>query len=272
MEVILAGPGRAGVSVCLALASAGHRVVGVLGRSYDELTLASAEIPGTHWLDWHDPLPPADLLIVAVADGAISEVAARLAPQAGALGGAVHLSGLTPVGALGPLQACCPLGSFHPLQTLPNPRDGAARLKGAWVAITAPDDAFFHRLVELARSIGCHPFALADDRKALYHAAASAAANYPVVVLAMARRLFEAAGVGFAAAEPLIRAAVDNALALGPEAALTGPAVRGDAGTVAAQVEAVRRGAPDLADAFVALARAAAHLAGTEEAIEEGLR
>jgi predicted short-subunit dehydrogenase-like oxidoreductase (DUF2520 family) len=65
---------------------------------------------------------------------------------------------------------------------------------------------------------------------------------------------------------------VENALVLGPEAALTGPAARGDAGTVAAQVEAVRHGAPDLAEAFIALARAAARIAGTEEAIELALQ
>jgi hypothetical protein len=47
---------------------------------------------------------------------------------------------------------------------------------------------------------------------------------------------------------------------------------RGDAGTVAAQIEAVRHGAPDLAEAFVALVRATARLAGTEAAIEEALR
>ena len=272
MEVILAGPGNAGLSICLALAAAGHRVVGVLGQDYDELTAASVLLPGVPWLEWHEPLPRADLLILAVTDRAIPEVAERLAPGAGAVRGAVHLSGLTPVGALGPLADVCPVGSFHPLQTLPNPRDGAARLKGAWVAVTCRDDGLFHRLVEMAQSLGCRPFALADEQKALYHAAASAAANYPVAALAMARRLFEAAGVGFGVAEPLVRAAVDNALALGPEAALTGPAARGDAGTVAAQVQAVRRGAPELAEAFVALARAAARLAGTEAAIEEALQ
>jgi hypothetical protein len=37
-------------------------------------------------------------------------------------------------------------------------------------------------------------------------------------------------------------------------------------------VAAVRRGAPDLAEAFVALARAAAHLAGTEGLIEGALQ
>jgi predicted short-subunit dehydrogenase-like oxidoreductase (DUF2520 family) len=272
VEVILVGPGNAGLSVCLALSAAGHQVSGVLGRSYEELNEAAGLLPGIRWLEWDEPLPPADLLVIAVSDRAIAEVAGRLAPGAGAVRGAVHLSGLTPVAALGPLEPSCPVGSFHPLQTLPNPRDGAARLKGAWVAVTCRDDGLFHLLVDLADSIGCHPFSLADDRKALYHAAASAAANYPVAALAMARRLFEAAGVGFGVAEPLVRAAVENALSLGPEAALTGPAARGDAGTVAAQVEAVRRGAPELAEAFIALARAAARLAGTEEAIAEALQ
>jgi hypothetical protein len=37
-------------------------------------------------------------------------------------------------------------------------------------------------------------------------------------------------------------------------------------------VEAVRHGAPDLAEAFIALARAAARIAGTEEAIELALQ
>ena len=270
MDVILAGPGRAGLSVGLALAGAGHRLAGVLARRLEGLEAAAAILPGAPWLDWHEPLPPADLLVVAVSDRAIAEVAGRLAPHAGAVRGAVHLSGLTSAGAMATLP--CPVGSFHPMQTLPNPRDGAARLRGAWVAITCADDGLFQVLVELAGSIGSHPFSLADDRKALYHAAASSAANYPVAALAMARRLFEAAGVGFAAAEPLIRAAVDNALALGPEAALTGPVARGDAGTVAAQLEAVRQGAPELAEAFAAMVRATARLAGTEAAIGEALR
>jgi predicted short-subunit dehydrogenase-like oxidoreductase (DUF2520 family) len=271
MDVILVGPGRAGLALCLAMVDAGHRVVGVLARDFDGLEAASATFPAGRWLDWHEALPAADLLLVAVSDAAIAGVAERLAPYAAAVRGAVHLSGLTPVGVLRPLSAHCPVGSFHPLQTLPNPRDGRERLRGAWVAITSEDDGLFRLLVELAQSIGCRPFALADERKALYHAAASAAANYPVAALALARRLFEAAGVGFGVAEPLVRAAIDNALRLGPEDALTGPVARGEAGTVRAQVEAVAAEVPDLAADFAALARVTAHLAGTGADIEDAL-
>ena len=63
------------------------------------------------------------------------------------------------------------LGSFHPLQTLPDPEIGATRLGGAWVAITADSDLFADRLFALAASIGMHPFELDDAAKPLYHAA-----------------------------------------------------------------------------------------------------
>ena len=46
MEVILAGPGRAGLAVALALTGAGHRVTGVLARRLEGLEAASAVLPG----------------------------------------------------------------------------------------------------------------------------------------------------------------------------------------------------------------------------------
>ena len=267
MDVIVAGPGRAGQSLALRLAGSGHRLAGVLARD-PEAGAAAADFLRTPALEWRAPLPAADLLVLAVSDDAIAEVAGLLAPLAGAVEAVVHLSGVTPVAVLEPLRGSCRLGSFHPLQTLPSPEVGAARLEGAFVAITAEEDLFADRLFALAASIGAHPFELEDDDKALYHAAATAAGNYPVVVLAMARDLFAAAGVDFAAARPLVEAVIENAFTLGPEAALTGPASRGDVGTVLAQLEAVTAARPDLAPGFAALARATARIAGTEDRFE----
>jgi predicted short-subunit dehydrogenase-like oxidoreductase (DUF2520 family) len=261
MDIIVAGPGRAGRSLATRFIDAGHRLVGVLARS--EVPAAVRAEP----LAWDRDLPGADLLVVAVRDDAIGEVAERLAPIAGAVEAAVHLSGLAPVEVLDPLGPH--IGSFHPLQTLPTPEVGAARLGGAWIGITTHDGVLESRLHELATSIGARPFVLADEAKSLYHAAAAAAANFPLAALSMARRLFEAAGVPFAAAAPLVEAVVGNAFTLGPEAALTGPIARGDVGTVAAQLEAVTEAAPDLVDDFKALGRAVARVAGRSELFEE---
>jgi predicted short-subunit dehydrogenase-like oxidoreductase (DUF2520 family) len=60
---------------------------------------------------------------------------------------------------------------------------------------------------------------------------------------------------------PLQRASLDHVEALGPARALTGPAVRGDAGTIRRNLEALGRQAPDLVPVYVALARSALQLA-----------
>lgn len=269
MDLILVGPGRAGLALSLASVGAGHRVVGVLARDPEDAAEAGDRLDAGP-LPWDRDLPRADLLVVAVRDDAITAVAQRLAGRAGLVEGAVHLSGLKPVVALEAL-AGPPLGSLHPLQTLPNPEVGAARLEGAWVAITSTDNAFADRLFSFAASLGAHPFELEDDAKPLYHAAAAAAANFTLAALSMSRELFEAAGVDFEVAQPLIRAVVDNAIEMGPREALTGPAARGDVGTVRAQMAAVRSAAPHLADDFAAMVRATARVAGTTEVIEEAL-
>lgn len=269
MRIIIAGPGRAGGALAIAADRAGHQVVALLARRPSEITVASLlDVP---FAPWDEPLPGADLLVVAVRDDAIGEVAERLAPQVGEIAAAVHLSGLKSVAALEPLAAAgLEVGGFHPLQTLPDPLRGADALAGAHVAVTARG-ALLLELHALAQSLGLRVFELADEQKAVYHAAAAASSNYVVAALSVAARLFDAAGVDREVSRPLVEAVVANALDLGPERALTGPIARGDAGTVAAQVAAVRAAAPDVHAAFVALGRVTAELAGTGEQMSEAL-
>ena len=68
--------------------------------------------------------------------------------------------------------------------------------------------------------------------------------------------LLQAAGAADPARmlSPLLFAALDNALRLG-DAGLTGPVARGDAGTVAGHLEALRDTAPEALAVYVALAR-----------------
>lgn len=269
MDLILVGPGRAGSSLALRSIAAGHRIVGVLARDA-ETSASAAERLESVPLQWGSVLPTADLLVLAVRDDAISEVAELLSSTVGDVDGAVHVSGSVPISALGALDGPM-LGSFHPLQTLPNPEAGAARLEGAWVGVTANEDYLADRLFSLATSLGMHPFELDDAAKPLYHAAAAAAANYPLAALAMSRRLFDAAGVPFAAARPLVEAVVANAFELGPQAALTGPIVRGDLGTVRSQLAAIEATAPELLTAFKTFGRLTAAAVGASDEMGEVL-
>lgn len=264
MRIALVGPGRAGTALAIAIERAGHDIVAVAARNPQQAEDAAARLDATP-LAIGDPMPPVDLVLIAVRDDAIGEVAAALAPVIGDAGGVVHLSGATPVGVLAPIAARgVQTGSFHPLQTLPTADAGADRLDGAWIAVTAPPP-LGDTLAGLATSFGGRPFDLEDEQKATYHAAAAAAANFPIAALAVANDLFDAAGVPFEAAQPLVEAIVANAFDLGPGAALTGPVARGDAETVAAQLAAVAAHRPEWEQAFRWFVSATADVAGTTD-------
>jgi predicted short-subunit dehydrogenase-like oxidoreductase (DUF2520 family) len=259
MNIAIIGPGRAGGAIAIAASRCGHTITSIEGRNADSVSELKMNV---------DVLPGVpDLRIVAVSDDAIPEVAAVIADLADPVP-TVHVSGAVPIDALAQIAATgVQTGSLHPLQTLPDAQRGAARLDGAWMAITA-EEPLRGRLHDLAVSLGCRPFDLSDDVKPLYHAAAAAAANYTLTTLDLSLALFEAAGVPFEAAHPLIEATIANAFDLGPARALTGPVARGDAATVTRQLAAIRERVPQAEALFVDLTRSTARLAGTLDEIE----
>lgn len=267
MRIVLVGPGRAGMSLAVAATAAGNDVVGVVGREAESAQRASAMIDSAP-LTIADQFPEADLLLIATRDDIIARVAAALAAKDLPIGAAAHVSGLTPVSALDPLRrAGLAVGSFHPLQTLPNPTAGAARLAGAHIAITA-EPPLRATLETLASDLGATPFPLTDEAKPLYHAAAASAANFPLVALAMAEDAFAEAGVPWEAARPLVEAVVANAFDLGPRAALTGPVARGDVDTVASQLRAMDAHLPQWRSSFARFVELLAKLVGRSEQFE----
>mgnify|MGYP001813455053 CR=1 FL=1 len=261
MRIVLVGPGRAGQSVAIAASGAGHEIVAIAARDADQAYGIARRLDAAA-LQVGEPIPAVDLVIVAVSDAAIEEVAGQVAPIARtAAAGAVHLSGAVSVEALEPFaEQGLSIGSLHPLQTMPTPDRGARALAGAWMAVTA-HEPLRTELNRFAISLGGIPFDLADSDRTAYHAAAAAAANVPIASLVIAERLMTATGVPFDAVRPLVDAIVENAFDAGPIASLTGPIARGDTDTVAAQIEAVRATAPDLADAFEAMMEATARVA-----------
>ena len=265
MRIVLVGPGRAGQSVAIAANGAGHEVVAVAARDTEQAYGVARQLDAGV-LAIGEPIPAVDLIIIAVRDHAIEEVAGQVAPVArNAAASAVHLSGATPVEVLAPFAAQgIATGSFHPLQTMPTPDQGARSLAGSWMAVTA-DEPLRSELRSFAESLGGIPFDLRDADRTTYHAAAAAAANFPTTAFAIAQRLLQSTGVPIDAVRPLVDRIVANAFELGPRASLTGPIARGDVDTIEAQVDAVRRAAPDLAAAFEAMVSATADVAASRK-------
>lgn len=208
----------------------------------------------------------AQLVILGIPDDLIAGVCEDLASRR-AFGSAQHVLHLSGSVGLEALSAARDLGaevlSLHPLQSFPDVEEGIAQLPGSSIAVTAPDEQGLAYGEALAREVGGKPFRLADEVKPLYHAAAVFCSNYLVAVEGMAERLFRLAGLEdpLPAFQPLARTAFESTFAAGPGTALTGPAARGDAGTIARNLAALAKRAPEAVPAYVALARVAAGVA-----------
>jgi predicted short-subunit dehydrogenase-like oxidoreductase (DUF2520 family) len=136
-----------------------------------------------------------------------------------------------------------------------------ATFAGATAAIAGSSPRALGTAAALARALGMHPLEVGDADRAAYHAAASIASNFLVVIEELAERLAATAGLEREPLVALVRATVDNWAALGPERALTGPIARGDEQTVARQRAAVAERAPAELELFDALTAATRRLA-----------
>jgi predicted short-subunit dehydrogenase-like oxidoreductase (DUF2520 family) len=192
-------------------------------------------------------MPGGGILFLAVPDGAVEDMAGRVAamdpPRQLSV---VHLSGALGLDALDAL-IDNPRGSFHPLQSFPFPRDRSA-FRGITVAVDASTPALRRRLAGLARGLGARPKHVRDEQRVLYHAAAVYASNFVDVVFDEAVRTLGRIGwsekEATAALLPLVEGALDNIRRRGPIKALTGPIRRGDAETVTRHLGALEN--PDL--------------------------
>lgn len=223
------GPGRMGSALVPALRSAGLEVTGPLGRG--------------------ERCPQADCVLLCVPDAEIGNAASAVTSTA--LVG--HVSGATTLEPLAGHEAF----SLHPLMTVP--ATGLPPFRGAGAAVAGTSERALATARALAAALGMEPFEIADDDRAVYHAAASMASNYLVTLEDAAERLLATAGAPRGVLAPLVRATVDN-WARDGAGALTGPIARGDEATVTRQRAAVRERAPELLGLWDALARSTREL------------
>jgi predicted short-subunit dehydrogenase-like oxidoreductase (DUF2520 family) len=269
--IAIIGPGRAGSALGRALHHAGYTIAAIGGRNPDNVRNLAAELGARACQSPATTIDLADLTILAVPDDVILPLATDMVESLCSAAGkaAVHLSGAQDRRALRPLaQASLRTGVFHPLQTFRRGPEAVGNVAGTYFGIDA-DPPLRDQLMQLARDLHGHPFDLTGVDRALYHAAAVFAANYPITLLAEAIALATEAGVGTDTAGPgmtaLLAGAVNNLRDLTPAEAITGPASRGDEGTIQRHLDALGND-PELQRLYQLLAERTKNLAPKKEA------
>ncbi len=186
---------------------------------------------------------PADLWLLTVPDTQIASAAQTLADTQAPPAIAIHCSGFHTAEIMAPLRAKgWHLASAHPNLSFANPETAAAHFPGTPIGLEGDEEAVA-AIDTFLTDFGAETFRIASDQKALYHAAAVFSNNFATVLQAIAREAWSKAGVPDEIAAKLntslLNATAENTARLGPAAALTGPAARGDAQVVEAQAEKV---------------------------------
>lgn len=218
----------------------------------------------------------ADFWMLAVPDAQLADCALALAAMVVA-SGRVHLSGCVPIvfhcsgaqgaATLAPLTALgWQTASAHCILSFASVATAVAQFPGTPCALEG-DAPACAPLRTAFTAIGARCFEVASSDKLLYHAAAVFATNFLPVLQATAEDLWQSTGMP-AEMIPhlratLLRNAVTNITARGPQAALTGPAARGDTIAIARQAAALSAWDPQTGAAYEALSALALRLAQT---------
>ncbi len=238
----IVGAGAVGTALGVALARAGWTIGAVASRDAGRRERFRSLVPGARAFPEAAPILDAcHLVILAVPDDALAAVAGSLHLYSGQA--IVHTSGLHGAEILAPALAAGTQRRLLP----PARRVRRARARARGAARGHGGDRGRRRAPRPSGrdgdSLGASPVRLAPGSKPAYHAAAVLAAGGLIALLDVVAAVAAPTGLDEAGAlavyGPLAAQALANARDLGTGPALTGPVVRGDAGTVAAHLTAV---------------------------------
>ncbi len=186
----------------------------------------------------------ADIIFVCVPDGCLESVTEGYAPFFTESQVVAHCSGAHDLSVLSAAARMgAHIGSLHPLRAVPS---SCAELSGSFAAVDG-DLVAVDKLMAVARKIKWNPFRISSHSRALYHCAASLAANGLVGLAKQSVDLLEKCGLppeqALNALVPLMQSTLEGLQTHGLPAALTGPIARGDTCTISRHLEALSENA-----------------------------
>jgi predicted short-subunit dehydrogenase-like oxidoreductase (DUF2520 family) len=257
----IVGAGKVGSVLAQRLHTAGYTIVAVHSRTHSHAALLAGEVCAEIAESPSEVVLAADLTLLTVPDDAILAVVGSVPGLDCSDRGVIHTSGVHDANVLQPLAARGAMtGSLHPAYPFADTETALAGIQGAAFAVEAECLRLRDWLHEIVVALEGRVITIPPGGKALYHAALVMVSNYTVTLYAAAERLLVEMGAEPVAAAGALRtlldATVSNIHQQGIPAALTGPLVRADLGTVQAHLAALATLKDDgFMEAYQSLAR-----------------
>lgn len=209
--------------------NSGIEVIGVFGRNKERLASLSAHF-NVNRFNSIEEIPEDSLIILAVSDDAIEEVSS-LIPTGYTV---VHTSGSAPIGQIQSERR----GVLYPLQTMTSGRK--VDLFKVPFFIEASSDEILLQLRVVAFKLTDKIYVRSSEQRKKIHLAAVVLNNFVSQLVKMSEDYLVSIEENRKILQPLLEETVSKIGDLGAEKALTGPAKRGDKGTIEAHEELLK--------------------------------
>lgn len=224
MKVVIIGSGNVATVMGSTIVSAGHQVVQVVARRPEAAALLAGQWGCGYTVDWADMEQAADLYLFSLSDRALAEVAG-IVRIPGRL--VVHTAGAVSGKVLAAVSERC--GVLYPLQSL---RSEIRPFPEFPLLIDTCEPADLPVLEGFARSIARQVEQADDATRLKLHVAAVLVNNFSNHLYTLAADFCRQEQIDFALLLPIIRETAGRLERYLPQQVQTGPAIRGDAGTM----------------------------------------
>lgn len=221
------GAGKVGPVLALALAGAGHQLIGIHARSERGRDRAEALLPRANFLSLEEICERSELLILAIPPEEIAPLAVELAERglwhSGQL--VVHTAAEFGTGVLTPaIEAGVIALAIHPALEFTGSSLDLARLRQSWCAVTAAAP-----LLPIAQALtvelGAEPVVIAEEDRVIYAEAIGVSSEFSKAIVQQSKNLLSSIGVEQPSLvlSQLLHSAVDRALGGIPEGSTSLP-------------------------------------------------
>jgi len=228
-SVVIIGSGNVASHLAVGLHKKKVRVLQVLSVHVAHADELAQKVEAQPITDLKDLDMNADLYILAVPDGKISEVVSQLPVLSGLV---VHTSGFTSLNILEKFEHHA---VFYPLQTFSKSREIA--LSAIPFFLEASDDISLQKLTELTHKLSPIAIAMDSQQRKRLHLAAVFVSNFNNYLYLLADEFLQEEGMDLQFLQALITETAAKVSELSPEEAQTGPARRNDGQTLAAHLQ-----------------------------------
>jgi predicted short-subunit dehydrogenase-like oxidoreductase (DUF2520 family) len=245
--IALAGSGNVAWHLAKALSLQGFRIQKIWSRDYAHAQALAGRCNSAACTEIADLREAADLIIIAVPDNAIADVAGKIGKYHGIV---VHTAGSVPLDVLTSTHEHS--GVFYPLQTFS--KETSVIIGDVPFFLESSSAGVMQALKQLAVKLSPKVYEADSHQRLMLHIAAVFASNYSNLMYVIGNELLSKSNLPPEIIHPLILATAHKATSGDPMKMQTGPARRHDNTTIAKHMDALAL-QPEYAQLYGQLAR-----------------